>query len=261
MKKLGRFVRNNSKLFIGILIGAVIFGGSATIIAGTVASSAITYTNNGQSNVQGALNNLYNKVDYKLQEANNIADAYKSGYSGYVYWNDYSDSNTYASGNTPSKVLPYLSHTDGNNQPFIGTNYTNGTPGEHSVCFGIFSTKKWFCFDKNFRQSLSNVTTMDELLAAMNTFKPSMEEAFETTATVSKVFSNEYKYSFGSSDYCTVKFNSVQRNFGGLVCSFSQGSCWGDSVTFSCRDTESAPIPIGANECKVQNGVASCYVN
>ena len=59
MKRLGKFIKSNTKLFIGFILGAIIFGSVGAVVAGTVASNVITYTSNGQTTVQGALNDLY----------------------------------------------------------------------------------------------------------------------------------------------------------------------------------------------------------
>ena len=61
--KLTKFIKNNIKLFVGIIIGGILFGGATYVIATEIASSNITYTGNGQSTVEGAINDLYGKAN------------------------------------------------------------------------------------------------------------------------------------------------------------------------------------------------------
>ena len=63
MSKVGKFLKNNIKLFVGIIIGGILFGGATYVIATSIASSNITYTSNGQTTVEGALNDLYSKAN------------------------------------------------------------------------------------------------------------------------------------------------------------------------------------------------------
>ena len=58
MKKIKNFFKKNVRLFVGILIGGVLVGGSvyaATIIG----AGEVSYTNNSQTSVQSALDDLY----------------------------------------------------------------------------------------------------------------------------------------------------------------------------------------------------------
>ena len=61
MKRIKNFFEKNVKLFLGILIGGVLVGESvyaATIIG----AGEVSYTNNSQSNVGGALDELYTRA-------------------------------------------------------------------------------------------------------------------------------------------------------------------------------------------------------
>ena len=57
----------NKKLILShiftFILGAIIFGGSAYVIATEIASSSVAYTENGQTTVEGALTDLYSKAD------------------------------------------------------------------------------------------------------------------------------------------------------------------------------------------------------
>ena len=61
MKRVKNLIKNNIKLLIGIIIGGVLFGGMGAYAA-TVAASSVTYTSNGQSTVNGALDELYTRA-------------------------------------------------------------------------------------------------------------------------------------------------------------------------------------------------------
>lgn len=58
LKKIGKFITGN---ILGIIIGGIIFGTTGVLAA--IASNAVQYTNNGQSTVEGALNDLYAKAN------------------------------------------------------------------------------------------------------------------------------------------------------------------------------------------------------
>ena len=62
VSKVTKFMKNRKFIFaIGFILGGLILGGTTYVIATSIASSNITYTSNGQSTVQGALNDLYTK--------------------------------------------------------------------------------------------------------------------------------------------------------------------------------------------------------
>ena len=61
MKKIGRLIKKNSKILIAFIIGLIIAGGGAYVAALT--ASEVTYTGNGQSTVNGALNDLYTRAN------------------------------------------------------------------------------------------------------------------------------------------------------------------------------------------------------
>ena len=62
MKKIREIFKKNVKLVIGIIIGAVVSGG--TVYAATVlAASQVSYTKNSQSTVDGALDTLFTRAN------------------------------------------------------------------------------------------------------------------------------------------------------------------------------------------------------
>lgn len=60
MKKRGKLI--NIKNIMFFILGGVIFGGITVAVAGTIYASQITYTKNGQSTVEGALDYLYTQA-------------------------------------------------------------------------------------------------------------------------------------------------------------------------------------------------------
>ena len=66
MGKIVKNLKKNYKIFIGIIIGAVIFGSIGVYAATVIAASSVGYTDNsslGATNVQDAIDKLYAKAD------------------------------------------------------------------------------------------------------------------------------------------------------------------------------------------------------
>ena len=61
MKKILNKIMKNKKNAVALILGLLI-SATAVYAATTITASNVTYTNNGQSTAQGALNDLYNKV-------------------------------------------------------------------------------------------------------------------------------------------------------------------------------------------------------
>lgn len=137
MSKVGKFIKNN---IIGFIIGTILFGGTGYIVATSIASVNVTYSGHGQTNVKGALDDLYGKAD----ELNKLK--YSITQSGYQYWKS---SSTYSSTNAPATVYPnYASVVTANTtSTLIRTIYSNGNPTKHGVCLYYGYNNKIFCLD------------------------------------------------------------------------------------------------------------------
>ena len=223
MKKLGKFINNN---IVGFILGAIIFGGSAAVIAGTVASSDITYTNNSQSTVEGALNDLYEKAN-KLNDLPNF----------YQYWTDNWSGTSYAIGNLPSSAKPDFSPTQPNSEPLIRTTYNNGTPSSHSLCFNNFSTRGMFCIETNYWKVVTGSNNFSS--ANANSVKSAL------SSKISTIFGSDY---------------SCETTTNGVKCSISSGYCSIFSTGLvECADNNWT----SANDiCEINSsGVAKCYMN
>ena len=174
MKKVGKFIKNN---IVGFILGALLFGGSALVVAGTVASSAITYTtskNSNVGNVEQALNDLYNIADNTY----------------YKYWNDDYLGAEYISSSSPNRLysqpdgFKYIS-SDGrtvytlNNVneaiPYIKSLYKNDNTIKHEgVCYYLNNYSP-FCINYGFWQSVVGSNTAS--LENSNAVKAALETA------------------------------------------------------------------------------------
>ena len=96
MKKIKNFFEKNVRLFVGILIGGVLVGGSV-YAATVIGAGEVSYTNNSQTSVQSALDDLYAK-------ANNMWC--KSGYE---------KQNETSSGYACNKIEYYINCLNGEN--------------------------------------------------------------------------------------------------------------------------------------------------
>lgn len=87
MKKLKKIIKNNTKSLIAFILGLLISGGIAVYAAVVIQSSDVGYTNNGQSTVQGALDDLY--IKSKLENrSSNFVEAYTYNASTCVTGNE-----------------------------------------------------------------------------------------------------------------------------------------------------------------------------
>lgn len=207
MKKLSRFVKNN---IVGFILGAVIFSGIGITIAGTVASSLITYTNNGQSTVQGALNDLYNKASE--------LDSWKNGDIAYGYWDDDYLETEYSSTSTPNMVSA-TTERGGIYDVFIKTLYNNGYPIKH-VAVGYKCSGNILYLDHGFWQSIIGST--EESTYNGNIVKEALKTAMENTCGYSPDgCSSSSKYATCADEDADITVYSD-----GKVYAFDGGSNW-----------------------------------
>lgn len=98
MRKVKSFLLENIKTIVAFILGIVISGG--TVYAATIlfSSNQVVYTNNGQSTVQSALNELYTRTNslmnlnsielYKIFTANNRKTIFANSKGLCVYRNN-----------------------------------------------------------------------------------------------------------------------------------------------------------------------------
>ena len=121
MKKVGKFIKSNIKLFIGIIVGPVIAGGSVAVVS-AIAGSSVTYTDTngiGATTVQEAIDKLYTLANQPKGKNNTIYFAFGEP--------------------TTSSTTDY---TTLNKKVFVALN-----GGQKSVC--IIRNSKLHCFDNN----------------------------------------------------------------------------------------------------------------
>jgi len=204
MKRIGKIIKNNTKLFIGIIIGVVISGG--VVYAATIAASNVTYTSNSQSTVSGALDTLFTRSNTWLNPSNMQSVSYKywtvgtTGYSANT--NVYMGSiPTYATATAPS---------GSSDKAWIRTTVDSSGKGiYHEACLYLGSTGKLFCIPRNaWNMGLQNEATLCK----------AMDQALGTTHTsVGASSSSVYCY-FGSAGCRANSFGDVYCGDGSSYC-------------------------------------------
>ena len=143
-------IKNN---LFGFILGALLFGGISTVVATTILSSSVSYTNNNQTTVESALNELYSKV---------ITTCYNGacGKLSYRYWNNNfagdTGSNIFSSTSVPvttyatSALLEqnYGSSNFANNPIYIRSVLIDGNVVGHQTC--LWNNNKEFCLDNGY---------------------------------------------------------------------------------------------------------------
>ena len=126
-----KFLKNNYKVIIGIIIGGIISGG--VVYASTIASSEVLYTKNNQSTVEGALDELYSRLE-----------------TPYKYWTDNYSSTQYVSASAPTTLYNSYAEIVGSasQKVFIRTTYASGSPVEHYAC--LYISGRVFCLTKGY---------------------------------------------------------------------------------------------------------------
>ena len=163
LSKLTKLLKNNINFLLGIILGGILFGGVTYVIATEIASSNITYTGNGQSNVKGALDNLYTKADKW----------------GYKYWRE---TTSYTPTTAPATV--YTNYTNsgviGSNtvRAFIRTTYANGSPVRHAAC--LYINPKALCINSYFYADSGGTCS-----GTLQALRQEMQNAFSSVGTVS----------------------------------------------------------------------------
>ena len=89
MKKIKVFLKNNIKLFLGIIIGGIVFGTIGVYAAILYASSDVSYDNTTSgltsTNVQDALDELYTKANTRIDPNIELNKIVTTNTTGRVY--------------------------------------------------------------------------------------------------------------------------------------------------------------------------------
>ena len=173
MKKIINFFKNNLKIFIAFLVGAIIFSGVGYVVAVTIQSSDVSYTGNGQTNVKGAVDYLYQKCSVASQIT-------------YRYWNNnYTyqlfKNNSYPTGaglrgtyNSREELANAYGSSNFNTRPiYIKTILYNKQAVQHSVC--LWYNNKELCLEPYYWVGTIGVTDANAEINTMNKLKTDME--------------------------------------------------------------------------------------
>ena len=238
MKKV---IKNN---LFGFILGAILFGGIGTVVATTILSSTVSYTNNNQTTVEGALNELYSKaarLDGWIDPRGLNTDGTGGRYS-FVYWNDNFSSEEYTSTQVPTgnglngtyqtrEQLATAYSNWSNAQIYIKTTNVNGTVTGHTAC--LWYNNREFCIAPNYWTGTIGVNNATEGANTKAKLKADMENALGIT----------------------IADSSCNFNPGDAVCLVGDFRCGADSDGFVSWYSFVADV-----YCDVDgSGVAYCY--
>ena len=170
MRRIVKIIKDN---ILGFIIGAILFGGIGTVVATTILSSSVSYTNNNQTTVEGALNELYSKAS-RLDSWIDPRGLNVNGTGGkitFVYWNDNfsNDGPMYTNSQVPNGsglrgtfltrealAAAYDAAYNGEDQNayhfadnpvYIKTTIVNNNPTGHAAC--LWYNNREFCLNPN----------------------------------------------------------------------------------------------------------------
>ena len=203
--KILKIIKKN---MFGIILGSILFGSIGYVVAASISASNVTYTNNGQSTAEGAVDDLYTRVNTWLNPSNMQSVSYKywtvgtTGYSANT--NVYMGSiPTYATATAPS---------GSSDKAWIRTTVDSSGKGiVHEACLYLGSTGKLFCMPRNAWTNLGFSTTT-ALCAAM-------DQALGATHTSELSRSNDMSCIFGSG-ICSAYSN------GRVLCYVGSSRCY-----------------------------------
>ena len=147
MKVLLNFFKNNLKIFIAFLVGAIIFSGITCVVAATIQSSSVTYTtskNTSVTNVKQAVDDLYDKT-----LSSEVYSCYNTvcGKLSYRYW----IGGTYNKNSIPAttykskdELANSISNFNGNTF-YIKSVLIDGNVIGHEVCWREFCMAPHYC--------------------------------------------------------------------------------------------------------------------
>ena len=189
MKNVIKILKDN---MLGFILGAILFGGIGTILATTILSSTVNYTNNNQTTVEGALNELYSKasmvdgwIDPRGLNTNGTG-----GRFSFVYWNGGFNDTIYTSTRVPTgtglsgtyqtREQLATAYSNWSNAPiYIKTTKVNGTVTGHEAC--LWYNNREFCIAPNYWTGTIGVSNATEGANTKAKLKADMENALGIT--------------------------------------------------------------------------------
>jgi len=228
-----QFIKNN---LFGFILGAILFSGIGTVLATTILSSTVSYTNNSQTTVEGALNDLYYK-SYLLDNGIDPRGLNTDGTGGrftFVYWNDNFSNSTYAktavptgsglNGTYSTRELLATAYTDWEDTPvYIKTTKVNGTVTGHVTC--LWYNNREFCIAPNYWTGTIGVNNATEGANTKAKLKADMENALGITIADSSCYSSPSDAYCDAGDfYCY----AASRGYVSCNSSVTDGRCFVD---------------------------------
>ena len=206
MKKL---IKSN---IFSFFLGSILFGGITTVLATTILSSSVSYTNNNQTTVESALNELYSKasrLDGWIDPRGLNTDGTGGRYS-FVYWNDNFSSTSYTSTQVPTgtglngtyqtREQLATAYSNWSNVPvYIKTTKVNGTVTGHVAC--LWYNNREFCIAPNYWTGTIGVNNTTEGTNTKAKLKADMENALGITIADSSCRSSRGSASCSAGDF------------------------------------------------------------
>ncbi len=189
MKNVIKILKDN---MLGFILGAILFGGITTVLATTILSSSVSYTNNNQTTVEGSLNELYIKASMLNSwiDPRGLNTDGNGGKISFVYWNDNFDGTSCTSTQAPigtglngtyeSREQLATAYSNWSNIPiYMKTTKVNGTVTGHAAC--LWYNNREFCIAPNYWTGTIGVSNATEGANTKAKLKADMEDALGIT--------------------------------------------------------------------------------
>ena len=195
MKKILKIIKGN---ILGFIIGAILFGCIGTVVATTILSSTVSYTNNNQTTVEGALNDLYNRV---------ITSCYNGscGKLSYKYWNAGGGGTSYGYDSLPDDLYPNRELLALNSPMFsshhyyIRTVFIDNSFITNQVC--LWFNNREFCLYPNYWAGNLGVSSTEATQQTAIILKRDLEQQLNITNVYCTPNTNEA--------YCNINNNNI----------------------------------------------------
>ena len=192
MKRIKNFFKNNVKVLVAFIIGILVSG--VSVYAATVIGAAeVSYTNNSQTNVSGALDTLYTRSNTWIDPSNMGTPQYYA-FGRYKGWCSSTDTNC----NSYSE-FPTTSTSAPSGKNVYAAKYADG---EYGVCIKrngtqhCFRGRNWIAESKHIQKVFSDISC----------FVRSRGVSCDASDFYCDVNSNGYVGcdAYGTSEYCNV---------------------------------------------------------
>ncbi len=223
MKKIIKIIKDN---ILGFILGAILFGGIGTVVATTILSSSVSYTNNNQTTVEGALNELYGMVNIACYNGT-------CGKLAFRYWNDdFEFAQHYYNHNAlpdtyynKLELLQSAYNNFVNNPYYIRSILIDGNAVGHQAC--LWYNNHEFCLSPNYWAGTIGTSSANAGTQTMIKLQRDMENALGITLTNCTNNAREATCNIGS-------FSCTSNNSSEVQCQGSYGYCTVDSSNARC---------------------------